>query len=169
MLFQTSHVVEHLLTDRAQGNLAALYDTIPKTAVLVDPPAGGNGNGSGSAGPDMGSARRVRAAEVAVGDCMLVKPGEQVGHRPVLCCFVRLACCILAAHAVLFTSSGCAACLPVCRAMFQSALPALPVYLPGLPARRCRWMGRWCTGAQWLAASTSLGRACRCYAGWEMR
>ena len=113
MLFQTSHVVEHLLTDRAQGNLAALYDTIPKTAVLVDPPAGGNGNGSGSAGPDMGSARRVRAAEVAVGDCMLVKPGEQVGHRPVLCCFVRLACCILAAHAVLFTSSGCA-CLPVC-------------------------------------------------------
>lgn len=70
VLFQTSHVVEHLLTDRAQGNLAALYDAMPKEAVLV---------GMGPDGrPDLASARRVLAADVAVGDCMLVKPGEQV-------------------------------------------------------------------------------------------
>ncbi|KAL4459085.1 hypothetical protein ABPG75_013950 [Micractinium tetrahymenae] len=70
VLFQTSHVVEHLLTDKAQGNLAALYDSMPKAAVLVSLTAGGE--------PDLGSARRVLAAEVAVGDLMLVKPGEQV-------------------------------------------------------------------------------------------
>ena len=35
----------------------------------------------------MASARRVRAAEVAVGDCMLVKPGEQVGRMPVVVAF----------------------------------------------------------------------------------
>lgn len=54
----------------AQGNLTALYDTIPKAAVLVE--VGPDGS------PDLGTARRVLAADVAVGDCMLVKPGEQV-------------------------------------------------------------------------------------------
>lgn len=70
VLFQTSHVVEHRLTERAQGNLAALYDTMPKAAVLVQLAPGG--------GPDLATAQRVRAADVPVGACMLVKPGEQV-------------------------------------------------------------------------------------------
>lgn len=56
----------------AQGNLAALYDTMPKAATLVEM----RGDGEG---PDLGSARRVLAADVAVGALMLVKPGQQVG------------------------------------------------------------------------------------------
>ena len=36
VLFQTSHALEHLLTHKAQGNLTALYDTIPTSAVLVE-------------------------------------------------------------------------------------------------------------------------------------
>lgn len=35
VLFQTSHTLEHLLTHKAQGNLQALYDTIPTSAVVV--------------------------------------------------------------------------------------------------------------------------------------
>ncbi|GAB4823392.1 hypothetical protein N2152v2_010438 [Parachlorella kessleri] len=71
VLFQTSHTLEHLLTHRAQGNLAELYDTIPTSAVLVQ--VGGPGGA-----PELGSARQVTAGEVAVGNHMLVKPGEQV-------------------------------------------------------------------------------------------
>lgn len=56
----------------SQGNLAALYDSMPKAAVLVQ--LGPDG------GPDLGSARRVLASEVAVGQLMLVKPGEQVNE-----------------------------------------------------------------------------------------
>jgi hypothetical protein len=70
VLFQTSHSLEHLLTAKAQGNLAALYDAMPKEATLVATAADGS--------PDVTTARRVLAADVAVGDCMLVKPGEQV-------------------------------------------------------------------------------------------
>lgn len=70
MLFQTSHVVEHLLTHAAQGNLSALYDSIPREAVLVDLAPDGS--------PAMASARRVPAAGVAVGELLLVKPGEAV-------------------------------------------------------------------------------------------
>ena len=74
VLFQTSHTLEHLLTHRAQGNLAELYDTIPTSAVLVQ--VGGPGGA-----PELGSARQVVAGEVAVGNHMLVKPGEQVGYK----------------------------------------------------------------------------------------
>lgn len=70
VLFQTSHVVEHLLTDKAQGNLQALYDAVPDTAALVDLDSQG--------APLMGSLRHVSASEVGVDDCMWVKPGEQV-------------------------------------------------------------------------------------------
>ncbi len=70
VLFQTSHVVEHFLTDRAQGSLSALFDSIPKSATLVEMREDGT--------PDMASARSVRAAKVAVGQFMLVKPGQQV-------------------------------------------------------------------------------------------
>ncbi len=42
---------------------------MPKAAVLVSLTPGGE--------PDLGSARRVLAADVAAGDLMLVKPGEQ--------------------------------------------------------------------------------------------
>ncbi|KAL4859036.1 putative cadmium/zinc-transporting ATPase HMA1 [Chlorella vulgaris] len=70
VLFQSSHALEHLLTERAQGNLAALYDAIPKEAVLVSV----DGDGS----PDLASAHSVLAADVEVGAHLLVKPGEQV-------------------------------------------------------------------------------------------
>eukprot|EP00887_Chlorella_sp_A99_P006718 scaffold3.g6718.t1 len=70
VLFQTSHALEHLLTHKAQGNLAALYEAVPSAATLVR--LGPDG------GPDMTSAARVLASEVAVGSLMLVKPGEQV-------------------------------------------------------------------------------------------
>lgn len=73
VLFQTSHALEHLLTAKAQGNLAALYDAMPKEATLVAT--------AGDGSPDLTTARRVRAADVDAGDCMLVKPGEQVRRR----------------------------------------------------------------------------------------
>jgi hypothetical protein len=73
VLFQSSHALEHLLTERAQGNLAALYDAIPKEAVLVTV----DGDGS----PDLASAHSVLAADVEVGAHLLVKPGEQVRSR----------------------------------------------------------------------------------------
>jgi len=70
VLFQTSHAVEHLLTARAQGSLKALYASVPDHADLV------------SLGPDgapaLDSVRRVLAADVTIGDVMLIKPGGQV-------------------------------------------------------------------------------------------
>ena len=47
VLFQTSHVVEHLLTHKAQGNLLALYDAMPTSASLVSLNPGGAGGGGG--------------------------------------------------------------------------------------------------------------------------
>lgn len=71
-----THTHTHHPTPPLQGNLAALYDSMPKAAVLVDLTPGGE--------PDMGSARRVLAADVAPGDLMLVKPGEQARRCAVL-------------------------------------------------------------------------------------
>jgi Cd2+/Zn2+-exporting ATPase len=70
VLFQTSHAVEHLLTDKAQGNLQALYDAVPDHAdvVQLDP----------EGAPLIETAQRVFAKDVLLGDIMLVKPGTQV-------------------------------------------------------------------------------------------
>jgi len=70
VLFQTSHAVEHMLTERAQGSLQALHDAVPDHAELVT--LGDDG------APNLGSVRRVLAADVAVGDTVLVKPGRQI-------------------------------------------------------------------------------------------
>lgn len=70
ILFQTSHVVEHVLTAKAQGNLKVLYDAAPQNATIV--------NLNEDQSPDMASIHTVRAADVAVGSMMLIKPGESV-------------------------------------------------------------------------------------------
>jgi hypothetical protein len=73
VLFQVSHTVEHQLTDRATGSLQTLFDSIPDTATLVE--LGTDGE------PDMDKQRQLPAADVALEQTMLVKPGEQVGGR----------------------------------------------------------------------------------------
>lgn len=80
VLFQVSHTVEHQLTDRAQGSLETLFDSIPESATLVELDKAGE--------PDMDRQRQVKAADVRIGQTMLVKPGEQVGvvlHNLALC------------------------------------------------------------------------------------
>jgi len=70
VLFQCSHAIEHMLTDRAHGNLSALMESCPETATVVDLTPEGE--------PAMESAREVAASQVAVGGSILVKPGQQV-------------------------------------------------------------------------------------------
>lgn len=71
VLFQTSHVVEHVLTAKAQGSLTALYDAAPQHATIVSLDAA-------QQQPDMSSARQYKVDQVQVGDLMLVKAGEVV-------------------------------------------------------------------------------------------
>ena len=75
MLFNVSHAVEHLLTDRAQGNLASLLEKAPQTAIVLQATSDGQ--------PDFARKQSVRAEDVSVGSLMLVRPGEQV--RPSSC------------------------------------------------------------------------------------
>lgn len=70
VLFQTSHAVEHMLTDKARGSLKALFESVPDHADLIRLNSDGD--------PDMSSLRHVRASDVAVGEILLVKPGCQV-------------------------------------------------------------------------------------------
>ena len=70
MLFNVSHAVEHLLTDRAQGNLASLLEKAPQTATVLETTADGQ--------PDFARKQSVRASDVRVGSLMLIRPGEQV-------------------------------------------------------------------------------------------
>jgi len=69
VLFQTSHVVEHVLTAKAQGSLTALYDTAPQHATIVS-------LDSAQQQPDMSSTKQYKVDQVQVGDLMLVKAGE---------------------------------------------------------------------------------------------
>ncbi|KAK9826478.1 hypothetical protein WJX81_003446 [Elliptochloris bilobata] len=71
VLFHTSHAVEHALTARARGGLGDLAARVPDAATVLDAPTAG-------AEPDLATARSVAAADVAVGQLMLVRPGEQV-------------------------------------------------------------------------------------------
>ena len=61
----------HLLTDKAQGNLASLLEKAPQTATILQATAEGQ--------PDFSQTDTVRAVDVHVGSLMLVRPGEQVG------------------------------------------------------------------------------------------
>ena len=83
MLFNVSHALEHALTERAQGDLAGLLAAAPQTASLVRLCADGS--------PDFATAAQARAADVPVGACMLVRPGEQV--RAALCAPCMLLLC----------------------------------------------------------------------------
>ncbi len=70
VLFQGSHMVEHVLTHRAQGDLRSLFNRVPDTAVLVDMKADGS--------PNLAETRRLPVQDVPVGSMMLIRPGEQV-------------------------------------------------------------------------------------------
>ena len=70
ILFQGSHAVEHLLTDRAQGSLQALYDSVPETVKLTNLLDDGS--------PDLGSILEKKTDDVEIGEIVLVKPGWQV-------------------------------------------------------------------------------------------
>lgn len=72
VLFQVSHVLEHKLTNQAQGNLQALFDAAPEHATIVQLHADGS--------PNMQQLQTAKAKSVAVGSHMLVRPGEQVSH-----------------------------------------------------------------------------------------
>ena len=74
MLFHTSHAVEHALTARARGGLGDLAARVPDAATVLDAPADGGE-------PDLATSRSVAAADVAVGQLMLVRPGEQARRR----------------------------------------------------------------------------------------
>ena len=74
VLFQCSHTIEHMLTDKAHGNLSALMDGCPETANVVDLNSEGE--------PAMDSARETAASQVPVGSSILVKPGQKVSHSP---------------------------------------------------------------------------------------
>lgn len=71
VLFQSSHAVEHLLTNRAQGSLKSLYSAMPEHANVVS-----QLNHDGS--PVMTSIQRLLAVDVPAGSTILTKPGEQV-------------------------------------------------------------------------------------------
>ena len=70
VLFQTSHAVEHMLTDKAQGSLKTLFDSIPDHADIIELKEDGS--------PDMSTMRHAECTDVHVGDVVLVKPGCQV-------------------------------------------------------------------------------------------
>lgn len=70
VLFNVSHAVEHLLIDKAQGNLASLLEKAPQTATILQATAEGQ--------PDFSQTDTVRAEDVHIGSLMLVRPGEQV-------------------------------------------------------------------------------------------
>lgn len=75
LLFQLSHLLEGMATDRAAVNLTNLFDDLPATALRL--PADVVNNGIyGEA--DISKAVEVVAEEVQVGDILLVKPGNQV-------------------------------------------------------------------------------------------
>lgn len=70
VLFQTSHAVEHMLTEKAQGSLKTLFDSIPDHADIIELKEDGS--------PDMSTMRHAECADVRVGEVVLVKPGCQV-------------------------------------------------------------------------------------------
>lgn len=72
VLFEGSHVLEHRLTDQAQGNLQALFDATPEHATLVELKP--------DKSPDMAKLQSAKARDVAVGSHMLIRPGEQVSQ-----------------------------------------------------------------------------------------
>ncbi len=61
-LFAVGEVLEGVAADRARAGIAALADLVPKTALLVD------GN----------ETRLVDAAELAIGQTVLVRPGDRI-------------------------------------------------------------------------------------------
>eukprot|EP00884_Botryococcus_braunii_P016766 jgi/Botrbrau1/3773/Bobra.0183s0008.1 len=71
VLFQGSHMIEHKLTERAQGDLNSLFARMPEEVVLVDMDSDGL--------PKLAETRRVPVHDVPVGSLMLIRPGEQVG------------------------------------------------------------------------------------------
>lgn len=77
VLFEGSHVLEHKLTDQAQGNLQALFDATPEHATLVDL--------NSDKSPDMAKLTGAKARDVAVGSNMLIRPGEQVTPPQATC------------------------------------------------------------------------------------
>ncbi|KXZ48383.1 hypothetical protein GPECTOR_28g790 [Gonium pectorale] len=90
LLFQVSHFLEERFTTRAQGSLERLFAAMPQRATLValspaaaateetGPSGAASVGAGGGAGPDLASCVEVLAEEVAVGQLVLVRPGEQV-------------------------------------------------------------------------------------------
>ena len=130
VLFQVSHTVEHKLTERATGDLRALFEGIPEAATLVTLDAAGE--------PDMGTQAPHRAVTVPVGATMLVKPGETVRSKrckPGSECITllrlkRLSCdpCLLqcAAARVPYASSSSCSSGPARRCAMTTCTPTSP-------------------------------------------
>lgn len=70
VLFNVSHTIEHVLTDKARDSLTTLLDQIPQQAALVSL------NHFGA--PNLTETKVASTMEIAVGSTVLVKPGEQV-------------------------------------------------------------------------------------------
>uniref|UniRef100_A0A383V263 P-type ATPase A domain-containing protein n=1 Tax=Tetradesmus obliquus TaxID=3088 RepID=A0A383V263_TETOB len=70
LLFRVSHLLEDRLTERAAGSLQRLFDSVPDTASMVEVDDGG--------APRVATTQQVPAESVALGQHVLVRPGEQV-------------------------------------------------------------------------------------------
>ncbi len=62
-LFAVGELLEGVAAGRARASISALADLVPKTAILVAPD---------------GSTRKVAAAALAIGDVVLIRPGDRV-------------------------------------------------------------------------------------------
>ncbi|KAF6263311.1 hypothetical protein COO60DRAFT_1635329 [Scenedesmus sp. NREL 46B-D3] len=70
LLFRVSHLLEDRLTERAAGSLQRLFDSVPDAASVVEVDEGG--------APRTATTQQVPAESVALGQHVLVRPGEQV-------------------------------------------------------------------------------------------
>eukprot|EP00951_Prasinocladus_malaysianus_P007179 scaffold51589_cov25-Prasinocladus_malaysianus.AAC.1 len=69
LLFKLSHVLEDSLTVAAQGDLRALFDSVPATASVVK--LGTDGE------PDLSTEVQVAASHVRVGQLVVVRAGQE--------------------------------------------------------------------------------------------
>ncbi|KPI17057.1 heavy metal translocating P-type ATPase [Actinobacteria bacterium OK074] len=77
VIFATSGALEALATARTADSVRGLLDLAPTTATRVTGECGGSCEGSGSGS---GSGEEiVPTAELAVGDVLLIRPGERIG------------------------------------------------------------------------------------------
>ncbi|MFF7450359.1 MULTISPECIES: heavy metal translocating P-type ATPase [unclassified Streptomyces] len=77
VIFATSGALEALATARTADSVRGLLDLAPTTATRV--PGDGGPGGTGADDDSVGAEETVPTAELAVGDVLLIRPGERIG------------------------------------------------------------------------------------------